>query len=350
MEPKTKENRKVSVHDVAKHANVAPSTVSRALNYRVGSSSVSEETRQRVLAAAQKLGYKPNVFARSLRSQKSFTIGVIVSDVVDEHVAGIIAGAEQVIRGASYAYMLCSAGNSKEGQDITANLISQSRVDGILATSVAGPRSKDFVARLREQSVPVVLIGSDSMLGELPCVMTDNVKGGAMATEHLIGLGHQRIVYMRGGHYDSVLRYNGYRQALQAAGLKECPELVINGGTTPGEGYQAIQDFLGEAEAPTAVFCFDDNVAFGAMRALQEAGLRVPADSSVVGFNGIVFCEYCTPKLTTIAQPSFQMGRQGAQMLLEMIGGTSGETGRQVIFQPQLIVRESTGPCPDARS
>ena len=333
------------LHEVAKVANVSIATVSRAINNPKGS--VTPETRKRVMAAVEKLNYRPNMIARSFRSQKTKTIGIIVSDITHPHVANLIAGAESVLKKSGYIYILSNAANSLEGEKIGVELFLQNRVDGILSTGFAGPSTKDIFFPLIENNVPLVLIGSSLYNNKVPSVYVDHARGGYLATEHLIKSGHKNILYMSGYHPDSEPRLKGYRNALKDADIPINDDLVIYGGNTPEDGYKSIIKFLNKNNCPTAIFCFDDTVALGAMRGIYEKGLKIPSDCSVIGFDNIPYCQFSCPKLTTIAQPAVQMGEQGAKLLLELLNGKDGASNKRIVFQPNLVLRESTGKRED---
>lgn len=337
-----------SIRDIAKAAGVSTSTVSRVFNRGNKYSSISEEAYRRVMDAANELRYRPNLLARNLRTRKTKTIGLIVSDVEDPFVATIVKGTEKAIRQAGYVCTLANAAHSTEGQRLYADFFAHSMVDGILMTGFAGPRDDEALFPFISDDprvlirIPVVLIGHEFRDDRIVAVTADNVRGAREAVEHLLNLGHRRIVYIKGNHHHSELRLQGYREAFRVAGLTVDPGLVLPGGNTAQEGYWAMKSFLQKSKPPTAVFCFSDLIAFGAIRALAEGGLGVPDHCSVVGFDNIEVSAFSNPPLTTVTQPGFQMGYLAADWLTRLIGGETFDEKRKIILPTELVIRSST--------
>jgi len=341
--PKT---RKPTLVDVARLANVSTASVSRVFSNRGDIAPVAKETRERILAAAKMLQYTPNMLARSFRSQKSHAIGMIASYMSHPHVASIIEGVEQAAREAGYIYVLSNSDNASEREDLCLDLFRANRMDGVLLIGLPTPQLEDAtISSLVKAGIPVALIGRIHAQDAVPCVRLDNIHGGRMATEYLLDLGHRRIAYMVGEHYHSILRLNGYRDALTAAGIMYDPALIIGGeGLGADEGYAHMKEFLSRNSPPTAVFCFNDKMAFGVLKALHECGMSVPGDCSVIGFDDVESCRYSSPTLTSISQPSAQMGYVAGKNLLALLAGKLDREKRAVTFQPKLVVRESSGP------
>jgi DNA-binding LacI/PurR family transcriptional regulator len=334
----------VSIKDIAKTAGVSHSTVSRALS---DSRLVSAETRARIQKLAREMGYSPDAQARSLVMGRTHTIGVVVTAISDPFIAEIVQAVENVAHVHSYSVILASSNAEPEREIAAVEMFHSKRVDGVVVTSSrVGALYQDHLDRL---GVPVVLINSHSeQRGPYTfSVSVDNLHGGCLATKHLLDLGHRRIAYVRGSadHSDDLARLAGYREALSLAGFSYDPELVLEGtGRTDG-GESALTVLMGMADPPTAVFCYNDMTAIGLLKAAREAGLSIPQDLAVVGFDDIPFASYVQPSLTTISQPKPRMGRQAIEMVLALIanGGASSGGGSNILVHGKLIVRESSG-------
>ena len=340
--------RKATVVDVARLAKVSTASVSRVFNGNGDAGLVSDETRERVIAAAQMVRYTPNMIARSFRSQKSHAIGLIVFELGHPHIAQVIEGVEQAAHEAGYIYVLSNSGDAAKREKLCRGLFGQNRIDGAVLIGLSTPEEEDLmVSSLTRDGIPVALVGRIHAHAAVPCVSLDNVQGGQMATRHLLDQGRRRILYVAGDHYHSPLRLKGYRQALAAAGVEAEPALVIGGEGRDAAYAQAhVKNFLSRNAAPTGVFCFNDKMAFGVLKALHEHGLSVPGDCAVVGFDNIEYCQYSVPTLTSVSQPSFQMGYAAGKQLLARLEGKLDPEKRSTVFAPTLVVRESSGPAP----
>lgn len=342
--------RKATVVDVARLAKVSTASVSRVFSDNGEAALVSEETRKRVLAAAQMVRYTPNMIARSFRSQKSHAIGLITTELAYPHISQVVEGVEQAAHEAGYIHILSNSDDASKRETLCRSLFRQNRIDGVVLMGLPTPGEEDaMVSTLVRDGLPVALVGRTHALDAVPSVSLDNVQGGRMATEHLLSLGRRRIVYVAGDHYHSNLRLKGYRSALAAAGLDENPSLVIGGeGHDATYAHACMKKFLSRNAPPTGVFCFNDKIAFGALKALHEQGIEVPRDCSLVGFDNIEYCEYSVPTLTSVSQPSFQMGYTAGKRLLAVLSGELAREERITVFAPKLVVRESSGPAAKA--
>jgi DNA-binding LacI/PurR family transcriptional regulator len=342
---KATRKRKATLVDVAQLAKVSTATVSRIFGSN-GVAHVAADTRERILAAAELLHYTPNILARSFRSQRSHAIGLLVSNMAHPHIVQAIEGVEKAAQEAGYVYVLSNSDDALHRENLCRELFGQNRIDGAVLIGLPSPQEEDtMISSLVRDGIPVALIGRIHAHGAVPCVSLDNIRGGRMATEHLLGLGHRRIAYVAGGHYHSDLRLKGYRQALAAAGIEEDPALVIGGeGRDAAEGYFYMKTLLSRGAPPTGAFCFNDKMAFGVLKALHECGLSVPRNCAVVGFDNIEYCQYSVPTLTSVSQPSFQMGYAAGKNLLALLAGNPDREKRATIFDPNLVVRESTDP------
>jgi len=335
---------RVSIKDIAKVAGVSHSTVSRALS---DSPLVKTETRSRIQSLAREMGYSPDAWARSLVMGLTRTVGVVVTTIADPFVAEVMQGIESTAYGHGYTVILATS-NSEPTRELAAvEMLRSKRVDGVIVTSSrVGALYQEHLERI---GAPVVLLNNHSeQSGRYTFSVTvDNQHGGHLATQHLIELGHRRIAYVTGpaGTSSNEGRLAGYHQALVEAGLAPELGLVISGAGRIEAGEQAFLALVALAEPPTAVFCYNDMTAIGLLRAAREAGLAVPQDLSVVGFDDIPFASYMYPSLTTIAQPKFEMGEQAMQMALALMSAKSlsGAEVSDVVVKGQLIVRQSSG-------
>ena len=332
----------VTLEDIARALNVSKMTVSRAINNHP---EINRETRARVLAAARKMNYRPNQFARALTLKHSYLIGIVVPDLMHSYFAEICRGVESQARPAGYQNLICSTDEDarKELDEIEALW---SRTDGlIVASALAAVKDAKFYRRLLSEGGKIVLI--DRLLDGLRCpaVTPDDVRVGVLATEHLIQLGHRRIGHLRGTNVStSQGRLEGYKQAMSKAGLRFDKRLVRDCGFTESDGHKAMKEWIADGDLPPAIFAANDAAAIGAMEALHEAGLNVPNDVAIIGAGNIHYGDMLRVPLTTVSWSTAAMGQSAAELLLELIQGTaiSGKN-RHVTIPPELVVRRSCG-------
>lgn len=328
-----------SITDVARLAGVSIATVSRTLS---NPEVVSEETRNKVMAAIESSGYVANTLARSFRTRRSHTVLVLVPDIANSFFSQIIHGIESVAHDAGYRILLGDTQGNLERERNYANLAKQRQVDGIVLLGASIPFERDKRRRSPDPTWPPMVIGCEYFHDfQLPTVRIDNERAAQDAVAHLIGLGHSRIAYINGPK-DSPLcvdRFAGYNHALKAARIRFDSTLVAQGDYSLASGVSAMKALL--PHQPSAVFAASDEMAIGAIRAAHEAGLKVPAQMSVVGFDDIAFAEFSDPTLTTIHQPRTEIGRKVMQMLLQQLQGEVISTS-EVVLPHSLIVREST--------
>lgn len=335
---------RVSIKDIAKAADVSHSTVSRALS---DSPLVSAETKTRIQSLARQMGYSPDAQARSLVMGRTLTVGVVVTTITDPFIAEIVQAIESTAHDHGYSVILASSNAEPEREIAAVEMLRSKRVDGVLVTSSrVGAIYHEHLERL---GVPVVLINSHSEhAGRYTfSVNVDNHHGAYQAIQHLIQLGHERIAYVTGAadQSDDLERQAGYRQALTEAGLPYDPDLVIPGTGHADSGEQALPIALAMPKRPTAVFCYNDVTAIGLMLAARQAGLHLPHDLAVVGFDDVPTASYVYPPLTTIAQPKRKMGRKAMDMVLVLLQNGAPHLGQvsNVVVRGKLIVRESSG-------
>jgi LacI family transcriptional regulator len=337
--------RKVTSQDVAKRAGVSRTTVSFVLN-KVPGTRISAETQRKVIEAAEDLGYSPHAAARSLVTQRSHTVGLVLCqspDTVfqDAFLPEVLRGVGQPMRERGYRILVESLEDiSQPGAYI--DLVLGQRTDGLI---LSGPRSDDKeLERLRDEGFPMVLLGQLPNAG-IPSVDVDNVAGARHAVEHLLSLGHRRIGFISNApiwYTSSAHRLQGYREALAAYQVSADDSLVRYGHYTDESGYEAMCALLETTPLPTAVFIASDLVAFGAMAAVRDNGLSIPEDIAVVGFDDVRMARYVNPHLTTVHLPAFELGHAAAQLLLDWMD--EGEMPpSQVLLPTQLVIRQSCG-------
>lgn len=330
-------SKPVTIHDVARLAGVSPATVSRVLN---GSShAVREATRRRVLEAVRRLDYYPNRLARSLLRRQTAVVGLLVPDVSNPYYASILRGIEDVAHQHGLAVMLCNTDRDPTKQRHYLQTLLEHRVDGVVAAGGTFTRED---LRMVGGRLPVVAVGRHP--SEVPCVRVDNVQAAYQACQHLLALGHTRVGFLAGPHSSLTARdrVRGYRLALRKAGVEFRSAWVAWSEFTAEGGYRAAREVV-SASRVTALVASNDQMALGALRALWELGLRVPADVSLVGFDDTPVAAAAVPALTTVAIPAYELGRRAMELLLRV---RAGEAVADVVLAVQLRVRESTAPPP----
>lgn len=326
----------VSMDDVAVAAGVSLSTVSRAL---AESPRVKLETRRHIQRLAREMGYLPNKIAQGLATKRTYTLGVVVMDIADPFVAEMVRAIDKTALDYGYSLILsnCGADPHRELAAITA--LHQQRVDGII---VPDPYLTDSsLPLLEEMGVPVILV---SRRGYRYSVGTDHVAAGREAVNYLLDLGHERIAYISGtwARDESQERQSGYEQALLARGISPELTVVIERDAWPEVGSQGLERLLNLPQLPSAVFCFNDLTALGVIGAAHAAGLRVPDDLSVIGYDDISLAPHLTPPLTTMAQQKEQISKRAIELVLNLIDNQ--EPSARALLPAKLIVRGSTGP------
>ena len=336
---------KVGIKDIAAKAGVSIATVSHALR---NPGRVSEQTREKVLATADEMGYTPNNLARSLRTSRSGNIVAIIPDVADSHNSGIIKAIEKVAHSRGYSVLLGDTQGSDQREREFAAMARSGQADGIILMSHRMP-FRIGKGHLDVSEIPPLVNGCEyTGYEEFPVVSIDDFQAALDATNHLIELGHREIAVITGDmeSRSSRNRLDGFRQAMRDADLEVKDRLVLYGEYTLEGGEAAASSLLMRKNRPSAVVCFSDDIALGCMYVFRQQGFRVPDDISVIGFDNIPFAKYSAPPLTTIAQPGKDIGSICATLLIDLIDGKQPETMRH--FLPhELIVRESTARVSD---
>jgi LacI family transcriptional regulator len=328
------------MRDVAERASVSVTTVSHVINE---TRPVSDELRERVLAAMDELGYQPNRLARSLRRGHTHTIGMIVPDSTNPFFAEVARGVEDTSFEQGYSVILCNSDGNLDKEVFYTNVLAERRVDGILF--VAAGISTEQIRDLQARRMPVVVVDREIPDVAVDSVLTDNARGGELATRYLMDLGHRCIGCIAGPSdvTPSAERVTGYRQALDESGIPVDEALIVKGDFQYESGYQAARQLLSMDDPPTAIFACNDLMAVGAISAAAEMGRRVPADLSVIGFDDVGLASFANPPLTTVVQPKYEMGVIAATMLLERMHEPEIPPRRRML-DTSLLVRRSTAP------
>ena len=327
-----------TIREVAESAGVSYATVSHVIN---NTRLVSQETRQRVLAAMDALNYRPNALARSLRQGKSNTLGLVLPDSANPFFAEISRSIEDEAFKKGYSVFLCNTELDTERELFYVDVLSKKQVDGIIFIAAGDQAdSLDFLVR---RNMPVVMIDRDLPNVEVDAVLTDNQLGGLLATRHLLELGHTRIACIAGPSSitPSAERIIGYRKALEEGGILYDESLILRGDYHAQSGMEITHAILKMDPRPTAIFALNDLMALGALRAAAEAGFAVPRDLAIVGYDDLDIARFTNPPLTTIAQPKKEVGARAVSMLVDRISRKSGPPSR-LLLPPELIVRRST--------
>ncbi|AEB11430.1 LacI family DNA-binding transcriptional regulator [Marinithermus hydrothermalis] len=323
------DKRNVTIYEVAQEAGVSVATVSRVLN----SGRVAPETRRRVLEAMDRLGYLPNTLARSLATGTSRAVGVIIPDAAGPLYGRMLRGVGDALEAAGYTYITGTSARDPDREARMLRDLGARKVDAVvlIGSSLDGSALRALGAALP----PVVLVEREGGGAGAPAVTVDNEGAAYAATRYLIARGHTRIAHVRGPRRAGQERYAGYRRALREAGLAEGP--VVSGDFSELGGYRAMRALL-ERPGFTAVFLANDRMALGAYKALREAGVRVPEEVSVVGFDDLVFAAYLDPPLTTLRQPAYELGRAAAKAVLACLDGA---VPANVVLSCELVPRAS---------
>lgn len=341
----SEKNGPVTLRTLASHLGLSLTTVSVVVSGAPAAQAIPPATRQRILEAASELQYRPNYFARSLRRKRSMSVGVLVSEMSEGYFTLVMNGAEEFLIAARYFYLLASHYWQPALLEEYPKMLLERSVDGLLLVNTPTPKGID---------VPIVSISGHEDAPGVTNIQLDHQKAVRLALNHLADLGHTRVVFMKGQQQtvDTDYRWREIMEAARTRKMELHPELMIHlkeNSWSPSLGYGPTRELLERTRDFTALFAFNDIAAVGAIRALHEAGLRVPHDVSVVGFDDVLSAPFGIPSLTTVRQPLRQMGETGAKQLLKRIHQPLAPYPQKVMMEPELVVRESTGPAPAKR-
>jgi LacI family transcriptional regulator len=343
----------VNLRALAEHLGLSQTTVSLVLNQSPSAKSIPQETRTRVVEAAKRLNYRPNYFARSLRQSRSMSVGVLAPDLSEGYFTRVMSGVVEELTAAHYFYFTACHDWNKDLIEMYPRMLVERAVDGFLLLNTTADRLS--------VPLPVVAISAHYSADNVTNIVLNHHQAARQALMHLQGLGHRRIAIVRGPRAipDSEYRWESIQQVAKEIDLILDPALVVRIDAAawsmkdgqhpmaPEIGYKPMKSLLETTHDFTAVFCFNDIAAIGAIRALKDAGLDVPSDVSVVGFDDVLSAAYATPSLTTVRQPLEEMGRCAAKILLERIADREKKFASEIVMSPELMVRESTGPAKD---
>jgi LacI family transcriptional regulator len=329
---------RVTREDVAAQAGVSTAVVSYVVNN--GPRPVSLETRARVLAVIEALGYYPNELARGLRTQQTLTVGLIVPNLNNPVYAQIATSLKSVCLEAGYLVLLCNSERNQELEQRFVHMLRAKQVDGVVVIPSYDPL--EMVELLAGAHIPTVVLEHD--LPGVHCIVVDDLAGGRLATEHLITLGHHRIGFIRYTAFTAISarRLDGYCGSLAGAGLPFDPALLIECEDSHAAGCEAMERLLALPDPPTAVFTHNDVLALGAMHAIQRRGLVIPRDISIVGYDDTPSSAYFNPPLTTVRFPTDEIGRAAASTLLGLMQNDAAPAPRTITLPVELIRRAST--------
>ncbi len=333
-----------TIKDVARLAGVNHSTVSRALN---GSPLISSETTDRVRQAALQLGYQPSAAARSLKTRSSRVLGVVVSHIDDPFFGEVLQGIEEVAQSSGYSLFIAASQHDQERQEAIFQAMREHRVDGLIicSTSFDAVQNRQFL----DDGIPIVVVNNQAEKDYKYSIYHDDVGGSRQITRHLLELGHRRIAYLGNSlsGRTNLDRLSGVEQELKTAGIEIPPTYLFEvAGGKSEHGFAAIASLLKLSQRPTALVCFNDMLAIGALQGLQQSGFQVPRDISVTGFDNIAFSAYTQPPLTTFDQPKRFIGAEAARLILGLLESTAGpflpQESAIKVLKGQLLVRAST--------
>jgi LacI family transcriptional regulator, galactose operon repressor len=331
---------------IARELGVSITTVSKVLNNR---EDIGHATRARVLAKVAELGYQPNAVARSLTLRRTHTLGVVIPELMHSFFVEIVAGLETIASARGYGLLLCSSNGDPAKERAEIDMLRQRQVDGIILAAVNASGNTDLLKRLGSLGIGLVMIDRDDH-SAVKCdrVITDDVKVGWLATTHLIEQGRTAIAHIMGASMTHAKRRaEGYRAALKEHAVRARSEWIVRGGFKDADGYGAMKKLLALNPRVDAVFAANDPSAIGAMKAIWEAGLRVPEDVAVVGAGDIALGDLLRVPLTTVSWSRDEQGKQACQLLLDRIGPKPPDGFRSVVIPPQLVIRRSSGGIAD---
>jgi LacI family transcriptional regulator len=328
----------MNLRDLARELNLSTATVSRALSRP---EIVAPATRERVLQAVRRSGYHMNGIARSLRTQSTRTIGVVVSDIRNSFSSSIVKAVEDVARVNGYTVLICNADETGQNEEAALQLFIERKVSGVIHCSAGA--NLELLRVLQNKSIPLIDLDRRSGLENVDTVVLDNHLGAEIATRHLIGLGHRRIAMISGPMHlsNARSRVKGFRKTLRAAGIPVAREYLEFGDFRQWSGEEATQRLLSLRHPPTAVFVANNEMMAGALLAIrQQKRLKVPRNLSLIGFDDARWAQFADPPLTVVSQPTEAMGEKAAELLLRRIQGETA--AKTIVFKPTLVVRRST--------
>jgi LacI family transcriptional regulator len=343
----------MTIRELAKASGFSPTTISLVLNNSPAGQHIPEKTKQRVRELAHKLGYHPNQFARSLRSSRSHAVAVMVPDIGDPYCAQVLLGIGDTLYRSTYLPVLIDIQNSRARFRKYVATLLERRIEGVIAVANSLQLQTEMFDVLAKSGIPVIVIGRESAHRGISSVCVDNERGAGIALEHLYANGHRSIAFIRGPKrvVDSALRWRGIREFAKKVRFELDPKLIVDlkdAASSSEGGFEAMTELRRRGGRFSAVMAFDDMTAFGAIRALTQAGMRVPEQCSVVGFDDLAAAAYYNPPLTSVRHSMEDLGKMGAAIFLQSIQTRPGKgTPIPAVhrkLEPVLVVRASTTP------
>jgi DNA-binding LacI/PurR family transcriptional regulator len=336
----------ITVKDVAEHAGVSIATVSRVVNH---SEDVSPELREKVLHTIEELGYHPSRTAQRLRARKSLVIGLIISDIQNPFFTSVVRGIEDVAHQQDYSIILCNSDEDPEKEKLYIDVMRSEEVAGVIISSTS--QVTGYLDRLLDSGIPVVAMDRSIKHQRVDIVSVENVLGAYEAVSHLLQKGHQWIGFigLPMNLTTGVERREGYINALNDHGLKPAEELMCIGDARQEGGFNCAKDLLDRGHPLTALFVSNNLMTLGALGAIKSQGLLIPEDISLIGFDDMPWAQYLSPPLTAVSQPTYELGKHSAELLLKRISNPSEKT-QHIRLKTELIVRESVGPPPGSNN
>jgi LacI family transcriptional regulator len=334
----------VTVYDIAKEAEVSVSTVSRVLN---GTAPVKESTREKIMALIDKYQFQPNALARSLTKKETKMIGVILPDITNPFFPEVFWGVENEANSKGYTFFLCNTSGQPELESQSLTILREKQVDGII---FMGGRinlsncSQELAKEVEDigKKIPIVLVNGNLPASSLHRVIINEGKGAEILTQHLIDLGHKEIAFFGGYDYVSTTtqKIKAVKKTMKANGLKVPNEWVLYGDFSMAAGKKMMAEILKREKRPTAIFCVNDVTAVGAVKVAVEAGLKIPEDMAIVGFDDTILASTVIPELTTVSQKSLELGKNAVNLLHKLINHE--KVKRLTVIEPELVIRDST--------
>lgn len=327
----------VTIKDIAKKIGVSYATVSRALNGRSG---VNEDTRQMIIAEAKKMGYQPNAIARGLVMKQTNTIGLVIPDITNPFFPEIARGVEDAANEFGYTVFLCNTNWNRNKEMTYLKVLQEKRVDGIIMT----PVSDDDEDLFDSITTPLVFISRIPNEPNDSYVVIDNIRGGFLATKHLLESGYKKVAYIGGKSevHSNSERLEGYKMALNLYRYKIDESLIVNGSFKSESGYEIAKKLLESENRPDSIFAGNDVIALGVLQCLKEYDINIPEEFGIIGFDDIPFASYPQIRLSTISQPKYQMGKCAMEILVNHIKEKPVKDLKKVILEPELVVRGTT--------
>lgn len=335
-------SKNTTIIDIAKKLNISTSTVSRALNNHPD---IRQETKDQVNKLAKKLHYSPNPIAQSLKNKKSNVIGVIVPEIEHDFFSSAISGIEEVAYHSGYVILVCQSNECYEREVVNTNALIHQRVAGLIVSISQNTKNGNHFKELIKRNIPLVFF--DRVCSDVSAnkVIIDDTKSAYNAVNYLIQTGRQKIAHFAGPKELKICeqRLKGYKDALKKANIPVINKLIRFGGLYESDGYNSMDALLKENIIPDSVFAVNDPVAIGAFQRIKEARLKIPEDIAIIGFSNNKITSLVNPTITTVNQPSFEMGKKAVEMLIEMINNEQGNNQKKtVVLEAKLIVRNST--------